>query len=300
METGLRVATTSRTLLLEPLPASHPGQKTPVLSNQQTEDDNMSSVCEFTALPRIEPKVRFLTDQSESEKTGDEGSFVDCPSLYGRNPIDFESGTGACDESDANFSLTRLNRPSTSASKGPDDNLPELSGRSRAILKSYFLDTDAFNLPRGHPTVAFAEPQVYQLVRVLSDETLKMSYAIMERMVIDAVRSTHTTVPSRTAHFQSMGQAKTPGRWTEPESSASESNQVTIVETRVAGASSSEDAGHSSFDGGSDSATEMALISYTFKSASGPSQVFPAATASQPEQTTDHSSQDTALHERQE
>ena len=93
-----------------------------MLSNPQTEDDNMSSVCEFPALPRNEPKVRFLTDLSE--KTGDEGSLIDCPSLYGRNHIDSESGTEACDETVAIFPPTRLDRPSTSAFKGSDVNLP--------------------------------------------------------------------------------------------------------------------------------------------------------------------------------
>ena len=170
-------------------------------------------MCEFPALPRVEPKVRFLYDLSESENTGEEGSLVDCPSLYGHIPLGSESGTEACDESDSKFSPTRGNLLSTSNSNVFDKNLLELSGRSRAILKSYFLETDAFNSPRAHPTIAFIEPQVYHLLRVLSDETLNKSYATMERMVIDAVRGKPTTVLSRTAELQTRGRAKTPGRW---------------------------------------------------------------------------------------
>ena len=54
-----------------------------VLSNPQTEDDNVCSVCEFRALPSVETKVRFLTDFSESEKTAEKGSLVYCTSLNG-------------------------------------------------------------------------------------------------------------------------------------------------------------------------------------------------------------------------
>ena len=63
--------------------------------------------------------------------------------------------------------------------------------------------------------------------------------------------------------------------------------------------SSSEVEGDSSLDGESDSATEMALISESFRIAPGLSQTIPAATIAQPEQSTDHSSQDTTLHELQ-
>ena len=205
LETGLRVASTSRTQLTELLPVTNPCQETTVLSNPQTEDDNMSSECEFSALSRNEPKVRFLTDLSESEKTGVEGSLIKCPSLHGRNPVDFQSVTEACDESDANSPSTSLERPSKSTSNDPDDNLPELSGRCRAILKSNFLETDAFNLPRGHPTEAFSEPQVHRLLSVLSDATLRMSFGTIERMVTDAVRRKPTTALSRTAHFHVRG-----------------------------------------------------------------------------------------------
>ena len=100
----------------------------------------------------------------------------------------------------------------------------------------------------------------------------------MERTVTSAVRGKPTTAPSRTAHFHSRGRAQTTGRRTEPDSSASESDQETFAGTRATGASSSEDVGDSSFDGESDSPTEMALISDTFKYTSGPNQVIPAST----------------------
>ena len=219
LESGHRVEASSRNLLPEFLPASNPGQETTILSNSQLKGDLMSSVCEFPALPSVEPKVRFLT------KTAKENCLVDCPSLHGGIPVGSESGTEACVQSESGLLRTGLNRPSTSASKGPDDELPELSGRSRAILKTYFLDADALNLPQRHPTVAFRESRMYHLLRVLSDETLRKSYTTMEQMIIDAVNRNLSTAPSRTAHFQTRVREQTAGRWIEPDSSASELDQ---------------------------------------------------------------------------
>ena len=77
------------------------------------------------------------------------------------------------------------------------DGLPQLSGRSRALLIRFVEATGAFRRPIGLPTVAFTEAQVYNLRRVLTDETIRMSYSTMERIVTDAVRSTPTTPHQR-------------------------------------------------------------------------------------------------------
>ena len=77
-------------------------------------------------------------------------------------------------------------KPTTSAPR--DAGLRELSGCSGAILKQYFdEDAETITFPLGHRTVAFTEPQVYHILRVLTDETLRMSYTAMEQMVIGAV-----------------------------------------------------------------------------------------------------------------
>ena len=73
--------------------------------------------------------------------------------------------------------------PSTAGLPCPEPR--ELSGRSRAILKQYFDEEAAtVSLPLGHRTVAFTEPQLYRLLRVLTDETLQMSYTTLEKMVL--------------------------------------------------------------------------------------------------------------------
>ena len=88
-----------------------------------------------SSLPKVNPKVHFLTDdRSESKKTNEDTGHEDCPVLCDIVPFESESGIDACDESDPSSSKAGPNKPSSS----PDDQLPELSGRSRAILKTYF------------------------------------------------------------------------------------------------------------------------------------------------------------------
>ena len=165
LESALNVINTTETGLLELLPVSSMGQDASDAPQLQPEDDNVSSVCEFPELPRVTLKVHFLTDFSESEKTADEASLVSCPSLYVQIPIAFESGTEASDESGLHARATGVDRPSTwrgPSTKKPANDLPELSGRSPAILKTYFGEAKAFNLPQvqGHTTFAFIEPHM--------------------------------------------------------------------------------------------------------------------------------------------
>ena len=180
--------------------------------------------------------------------------------------------------------------------------LPHLSGRSRALLKRYLEETDAFNLPVGHTTVAFTELQLYNLLRVLTEENIRMSYSTMERTVIDAVKGTPTTAPSRTANsFQSrvrILRIQTHGSGGHRGSSSSESDSDVPIEVE---AEMSGDLDSSSFYGESDSAPEMALITESAKKISRPDPVpsiSAAAHTAQPAkegEITEYSSQDTTL-----
>ena len=84
-----------------------------------------------------------------------------------------------------------------------EEPLRELSGRSRAILKQYFEAEDPYTFPVGHRTVAFTEPQIYHLLRVLTDEAISMTCTTTEQMVIGAVKGKLATAPSRTGQFKS-------------------------------------------------------------------------------------------------
>ena len=149
-----------------------------------------------------------------------------------------------------------------------DPQLRELSGRSRAILKQYFdEDSSTVNFPLGQRTVAFTEPQIYHLLRVLTDETLKMSCTTMEQMVIGAVRGAPITSKPRTDHFKIRSRAQTPGPGHQGETSDSchgEASSGSGTDTSGGASTSREDRELDSFND-SDSSAEMALISQAFK-----------------------------------
>ena len=300
LESALVIATSSGSQYPDLLTAAEEVQGDHSRTAPQSEDDNTSSVYEVPALPGNEPKVRFLADLREGEKTSEETSSLGKTALYGHIPGIDESGTEAGDESGPN--TPHHQDPIASTSRGLDDQLPDLSGRSRAILKTYYLEEKAFNLPRGHPTVAFTEPQIYHLLRLLTDETLRMSHTNMEQMILDAVRVRPTALPSRTDTFRSRARAATPFRQVESDSSDAEAGTFTSGKSDDQDTQRHVETGNSSFSGESDSAGEMALISASYKPAARTSHTW-AETATmavrddQRGQDTDPSSQDATFSE---
>ena len=231
LESGLRVVETSSSQLPELLPTT-PQRPTKVSEHtHQTDDDYDSSVYEVPALPSGTPKVRFLTDLSGTERTIEETSSIGQLQLYGHIPNTSESGTETGVESTVQIAENSQQGPNATTSRGSGDALPELSVRARAILRTYFDEARALELPPGHFTGAFTEPQVYHLLRVLTDETLRMSYDTMEKMVLDAVRGKPATAPSRTAHFYKRSRAATPYRGVSSDSSDVEEGGDPNVDT---------------------------------------------------------------------
>ena len=253
-------------------------------------------------MPSSNPRARFLADLSEGEKTVEEGSISVCPLLYASIPDVSESGTEAEDDTDSGTTKMPQRKLIATSSKQTEDQLPELYGRSRAILKTYFEETKAFKLPPGHPIVAFTEPQAH-LLRVLTDETLRMSYNTLERMVIDAIKGTPTTAPSRTDHFRIKARASTPFRHSESDSSDAEGSAPLFAESDAPETTDHGELGHSSTFGESDSAGEMALISASFRLAAVGNTPGLAAITTQARdvemssQETDLSNQDVTLSE---
>ena len=267
LEKGLTIASSSRTVLPELLSVVVPAVEVSTPSFLRPEIDDGSSSCDVPRLPTGEAKVRFLDDSTGAEEAGDTSSQACGPPLYGFVPtgtaskgLGEESSTTAFDHIPDSF------RPSTSAAHDPA--IPELSGRSRAILKQYF-DEDAttISFPLGHRTVAFTEPQIYHLLRILTDETLRMSYETMERMVIGAIKGAPITSESRTGHFKLRQRAQTPGPGQQEESSDSSRD----ASHSGFGTDTSDDAGTGGEErelglfNDSDSSGEMALISQAFK-----------------------------------
>ena len=299
LESALVIATSSNSQYPELLTATMEDRGHQFKTAPQSEDDNTSSLYEVPVLPSNEPKVRFLADLSEGEKTSEETCNLGKPALNGHVPGIDESGAEAGDESGSSTPLHQ--DPIASTSREPDDQLPDLSGRSRAILKTYFLEEKAFNLPLGHPTVAFTEPQIYHLLRVLTGENLKMSHANMEQMILDAVRGRPTTLPSRTDTFRSRARASTPFWQAESDSSDAEVEPFTSGESDDQDTQRRAETGDSSFSGESDSAGEMALITASYKTATQQSRTqadfITTTIGEQRGQDTDPSSKDATLSE---
>ena len=198
-------------MLPELLQLTNPVTEVSAASFLRPETDEGSSSCDAPRLPTGESKVRFLDDSTGAEETGDASCQASGPPLHGFVPVGNVNQSTGEELSTETFShIPDPLQPSTSASH--DIKIRELSGLSKAILKQYF-DEDAttINFPLVHRTVAFTEPQVYHLLQVLTDETLKMSYTAVEQMVLGAVRGAPVTSRSRTDHFKIRPRAQTPG-----------------------------------------------------------------------------------------
>ena len=137
------------------LPTSQKDPENSATTVAQIDDDNETSMYEVPALPSSGPRVRFLVDSSEGEETVEKASKPDCPLLYASIPNVSESGTEARGEKVSGTTKLPQRKLIATSSKQTDDQLPEMSGRSRANPKTYFEETKAFKLPPGHPTVAF-------------------------------------------------------------------------------------------------------------------------------------------------
>ena len=117
--------------------------------------------------------MRVLDDGAGIEESGDVSSLASDPPLYGHIPIGTEIVAG--EEGSSLESFGHVPDQTQSTATAPQDaGLKELSGRSRAILKQYFYeDAEAITFPLGHRTVSFTESQVYHILSVLTDETLR-------------------------------------------------------------------------------------------------------------------------------
>ena len=302
LEAGLTIAPSSLTALPELVTTCGTSVNVSAASFLQHETDEGSSVCDAPKLPTGVTDVIYLDDVTGTEEAGDTSSQASGPALYNFQPVG--NATETAEESSVDTSIHRpdIMRPSTST--GKDSKVRELSGRSRAILKQYF-DEDAttINFPLGHRTVAFTEPQVYHLLRVLTDETLKMSFTAMEQMVIGAVRGAPVTSSSRTDHFRVRPRAQTPGpglHSDSEDSSRSENFPESGTDTSAGSSSGQEDRGLDSSND-TDSSGEMALISQAFKEPFRPASTLRKATRDDPSQagfeSTDQSSLDATLSE---
>ena len=136
-------------------------------------------MCDVPSLPGEQTKVHFLGIQGEAESS-EEGFQKDRFEFYGQNLVDSESGTEGGVESGFGAPQRDAGRTTDLTAIMDHGSLPQLSSWGRAFLKRYFEETDAFRLPEGNPVLAFTESQVYNLLSVLTDETIRKPYTTIE------------------------------------------------------------------------------------------------------------------------
>ena len=150
LESALEVVMTSGTQLPELRDREDPNQSEASGVQTKTDEDNASTVCDVPALPGGDPKVRFAVSRSEEEESTEEASRLVPVELYGYPPFAPETETEC--EGDTSSEKQPLGPGDTCGTSGGlnQDRLPDLSGRSRAIVKEYFEEASPIRLPVGH------------------------------------------------------------------------------------------------------------------------------------------------------
>ena len=211
LESSLSVAPQSQSGFPELQLAQNRSHDTSAVSFLQSDDEASSSVHELPPLPGGAGHFTAPGDHSDTTQAVDTTSQSEIPLLYASVPF----GTGSASETqeDSGSEIHDPGPPGTSRfnPQPQEEVLRDLSGRSRATLKQYFEAEDPYTFPVGQRVVAFTEPQVYHLLRVLTDEAINMTCTTMERMVIGAVKGTPVTAPSRTEKFRTRARAPPPG-----------------------------------------------------------------------------------------
>ena len=295
IEANLEIAPISRTQLTELLLVqSNEGEESRG-QRRPSEENTSSSVHDVPPLPVGASVVRYLTEASEGELF-EESEDPTVPLLYSGIPQGSESGTEGGDESSAH----QIDPAAPSTSTGQTRfKLHELSGRSRALLKEYFETAEAFRLPLGHPTVAFLEGQIYHLLKILTNETMSLTYTTMEKMILDALKGQPTTSQPRTDHFRLRTRAQTPARGDSNDFSFESESGSELPRHSISGQISDNVTSCEESDG----ATEMALIAASFAKPVlvGPSTTTntarPNVSSSDEVGTSDFTSQDATLSE---
>ena len=207
---GLEIAGPPDTTLPELLPVEGVANETSKVSFLQQDEDNSSSVHDAPALPGTVTTATYISDYGKLDKPNE--SSDQQYDLYGYRDTLRSIDSAAVETLESDFDIQHPQVPGTSSSQlgATGLRLHNLSGRSRATLKQYFGEAKPDTLPQGHPVVTFTEPQLYHLLRVLTNETVSLSYNTMEHMVISAVKGAPATSKSRTDQFKFFRRAQAP------------------------------------------------------------------------------------------
>ena len=156
-----------------------------------------------------EPKRNYFeTDASEVEDIYDSAGadgLTDRPtsSIVGSDPLE------------APGELPKSGSQTANKPHGPeaytDIPLPaDLSANGRTMLRKHFAQSASIDLPRGHTTVAFTEPQIHAVLKTISDEAVKSSLHAMRSLVLNAVHVRKGQTPGQLR--KALIRASTPAR----------------------------------------------------------------------------------------
>ena len=100
-------------------------------------------------------------------------------------------------DSGSTISPTALRSPAKNTTLRPS---------GRALIKEFFAESEPFNLPKGHPVIAFTEDQISSVLKVVAEETARSIQDAMEKLISQVSALSVAPVSSQ---VQTAG--KTPG-----------------------------------------------------------------------------------------
>ena len=74
----------------------------------------------------------------------------------------------------------------------------------RALIKEFFSESETFNLPKGHPVIAFTGDQISAVLKVVAEETARTTQDAMERLISQV---NELNIPPGSSGAQSTGRA---------------------------------------------------------------------------------------------
>ena len=118
--------------------------------------------------------------------------------------------------------------------------LPErFSANGQAVLRKHFSSSAPIELPKGHSTVSFSEPQIHAVLKTISDETVKSSIHAMRSLVLYAVYGAGKQTPGQ--FRKSMVRGVVPTRGGPSSSGADTESEGGMTDDYTSGALTSDD-----------------------------------------------------------
>ena len=130
-------------------------------------------------------KNYFETDASEVEDLYDSTGVDGLPVKPTSSIVNLDLFSAAEEEHEV---YKPVGKEAFDGPKNEDLKLSEqLSANGRTLLRIHFSASNPIELPRGHTTIAFSEPQIHAALKTISDETVRPLLHSMRALVLPAV-----------------------------------------------------------------------------------------------------------------